>query len=155
MKVMIRWMLKRPNDLDLEHEQIKQEHFLKRGLRDLFGKSDMLDEKKINRAVSDIAVKSNSSGLIRIILFSYYLMKSVILTRVETRNEDSAFDIFDSLNTTGQPLTALETFKPRVIRFENENNGYKGSESHAQFQRLEENLNDIYSETDKTAKGDK
>ena len=30
-------------------------------------------------------------------------------------NEDYAFDMFESLNTTGEPLTAFETFKPKVI----------------------------------------
>ena len=35
------------------------------------------------------------------------------------------------------------------MRFESENQGYKGSESDIQFQRLEKNLNDIYFETEK------
>ena len=70
---------------------------------------------------------------------------------MRTNDEDAAFDIFDSLNTTGEPLTAIETFKPRVMSFErqNENTGYRGSESEKQFERLEENLNHIYLETDK------
>ena len=135
---------------ELEHEQIQPEDFEKAGLRNLFEKLNTLPDKdEENRAISHIAKNSDSSGLIRIILFSHYLMKSVILTRVETRDEYSAFDIFDSLNTTGEPLTALETFKPRVMRFESENQGYKGSESDIQFQRLEKNLNDIYFETEK------
>ena len=138
---------------ELEHEQIQPKDFEKTGLRNLFEKLNTLpDRNEENRAISHIAKNSNSSGLIRIILFSHYLMKSVILTRVETRDEDSAFDIFDSLNTTGEPLTALETFKPRVMRFENENQGYTGSESDTQFKRLEENLNDIYPETEKRQK---
>ena len=114
----------------------------------MFEKLDTLsDQAEENRAISHIANKSDSSGLIRIMLFSHYLLKSVILTRVETEDEDSAFDIFDSLNTTGEPLTAIETFKPRVISFENEETGYSGSETEEHFKKLEENLN--YIETDK------
>lgn len=136
----------RQNELD--YEQIQPKDFERAGLRNLFEKLDS-DQDEKNRAISHIAKNSDSSGLIRIILFSHYLTKSVILTRVETRDEGSAFDIFDSLNTTGEPLTALETFKPRVMRFENGEQGYTGSESDTQFKRLEENLNDIYPETEK------
>ena len=84
-------------------------------------------------------------------LFSHYLLKLVILTRVETEDEDSAFDIFDSLNTTGEPLTAIETFKPRVISFENGETGYSGSETETHFKKLEENLNYINTDMRQTA----
>ena len=40
-------------------------------------------------------------------------------------------------------MTAIETFKPRVVDFENKNTGYSGSETEKYFKRLEENLNYI------------
>ena len=137
---------------DVEHEQIQQNDFKQKRLFSLFEKLDMLpSQTEKNRARDDIASIAKSSGLVRMILFSYYLLKSVVLTRVETRDEDYAFDIFDALNTTGEPLTALETFKPRIIRFENppSGSGYSGSKAEADFKRLEANLNDIYPETEK------
>ncbi|MDE0186527.1 MAG: DUF262 domain-containing HNH endonuclease family protein [Candidatus Poribacteria bacterium] len=140
---------------ELDHNQIGHEDFQKSGLRNLFEKLNTLPEQaEKDRAISDIASNSYSSGLIRIMLFSHYVLRSVILTRVETDDEDTAFDIFDSLNTTGEPLTAIETFKPRVMSFERntENASYSGSESARQFERLEANLNDIYLETDKRQK---
>ena len=140
---------------DLEHNQVGHEDFQKAGLRNLFEKLDTLpDEREKNRAISDVANNSDSSGLIRIILFSHYVLKSIILTRVETNDEDAAFDIFDSLNTTGEPLTAIETFKSRVMSFEraNKNLNFSGTESARHFERLEENLNDIYPETSKRQK---
>ena len=135
---------------DLDHNQVDYEDFRQAGLRDIFEKLDTLpDQAQRDCAINNIASTPDASGLIRIILFSHYLLKSVILTRVETSDEDYAFDIFDSLNTTGEPLTAIQTFKPRVISFErkSENSGYSGSESERQFKRIEENLN--YIETDK------
>ena len=133
---------------ELEHNQIDYKDFRERGLYNLFEKLDSFScPAERDDAIGDIASTPDSSGLIRIMLFSHYLLKSVILTRVEAKDEDSAFDIFDSLNTTGEPLTAIETFKPRVISFENEKTGYSGSETEKQFKRLEENLN--YIETDK------
>ena len=136
----------------LEHSRINYENFQKTGLRNLFEKLDTLsDQAEINRAMSHIAGSSDSSGLIQLMLFSHYLLKSVVLTRVEAKDEDSAFDIFDSLNTTGEPLTAIETFKPRVISFERELTGYKGSETEAHFNRLEANLSHIESDKRQTA----
>ena len=137
---------------DLEHNQIVHKDFQRAGLRNLFEKLDTLsNQTEQDRAISEISNNSDSSGLIRIMLFSHYVLKSVILTRVETNDEDAAFDIFDSLNTTGEPLTAIETFKPRVINFERDNGKliFSRSESARHFERLEENLNNIYIETDK------
>ena len=140
---------------ELEHNLIGHEDFQKAGFRTLFEKLDILsDQTEKDRAISQIARNSDSSGLIRVMLFSHFVLKSVILTRVETDDEDAAFDIFDSLNTTGEPLTAIETFKPRVISFERENEiiDYSSSESARQFERLEKNLNRIYPETNKRQK---
>ncbi len=139
---------------DLDHEQIQHGDFNRRGLVQLFDKLDISEDHR-NRAISDITNTAASSGLVRLVLFSYYLLKSVILTRVETRDEDAAFDIFDALNTTGEPLTALETLKPRIIRFEQDMGGYDGSETEGHFLRIEENLNKVYKNTDQRQKATK
>lgn len=54
-------------------------------------------------------------SLLRAIIFAKYLNDRVAITIVTTDNEDDAFDMFEALNTTGEPLTAFETFKPKVI----------------------------------------
>ena len=51
------------------------------------------------------------------VLASYVLHKIYFVSLVTT-DESCAFDMFESLNTTGQVLTAYETFKPEVVRFE-------------------------------------
>jgi len=56
--------------------------------------------------------------LLRLVLFANFVLSRVAITTVTAKNEDYAFDMFESLNTTGEPLTAFETFKPRVIHFE-------------------------------------
>ena len=138
---------------ELEHEHVHHEDFQKSGLRDLFDKLDTVSEEQAekDRAISHVSNTIGSSGLIRMMLFSHYVLKSVILTRVETGNEDAAFDIFDSLNTTGMPLTAIETFKPRVINFEKSegNVNFSRTESAREFERIEENLNDVYIDMEK------
>ena len=140
---------------DVETDPVQQTEFKRNGFRNLFEKLSSLPKvSDRDRAISRIAETAKSSGLVRVVLFSYYLLKSVVLTRVQTRDDDYAFDIFDALNTTGEPLTALETFKPRLMRFEREN-GYDGSETETHFSRVERNLNDIYPETEKRQKSTK
>ncbi len=56
--------------------------------------------------------------LLRLMAFGRYLNTRMAITVVTTAQEDYAFDIFEALNTTGQPLTAFETFRPKVIEAE-------------------------------------
>jgi len=53
--------------------------------------------------------------ILRLVLFCNYFLNRVAITIVTARDEDYAFDLFQSLNTTGEPLTAFETFRPSVI----------------------------------------
>lgn len=55
---------------------------------------------------------------LRLSALARFINNRMAATVVVTRAEDHAFDMFESLNTTGQPLTAFETFKPKVIEAE-------------------------------------
>lgn len=55
------------------------------------------------------------ADIIYVAAFAKFLLHRVCLTYVEVNNESYAFDMFEALNTTGEPLTALETFVPKVI----------------------------------------
>ena len=78
----------------------------------LFNNQSYLDEVK-NHLKTDENDKFNK--LTRLIFFASFVLNRICLTVITAKNEDYAFDIFESLNTTGEPLTALETFKPKVI----------------------------------------
>lgn len=69
-------------------------------------------------------------------VFSQFLLNRLAMTVVTAKNEDYAFDMFESLNTTGEPLTAFETFKPKIIQSESVAN-YEGSTSEAHVQKIE------------------
>ena len=56
--------------------------------------------------------------LMRLVMFAAYVLNRIALTVVQGKDEDYAFTIFESLNTTGEPLTAFETFLPRVVMAE-------------------------------------
>ena len=51
-------------------------------------------------------------------MLAAYVLNRIALTVVQGKDEDYAFTIFESLNTTGEPLTAFETFLPRVVMAE-------------------------------------
>ncbi|KEO54659.1 GmrSD restriction endonuclease domain-containing protein [Thioclava pacifica] len=107
------------------------------------------DEGERNRAIESIIKTPELHALVRTLLFASYFSSCIVLTRVTTDDESAAFDIFDALNTTGEPLTALETLKPRVINFENKASGYGGSPSELAFEAIAENLDQRFSDTTK------
>ena len=78
--------------------------------------------------------------LLRLIIFARYLNFHVAITVVTARNEDDAFDMFEALNTTGEPLTAFETFKPKVIESETLMQ-YEHSPSYESITKIEGYLN--------------
>jgi uncharacterized protein with ParB-like and HNH nuclease domain len=55
---------------------------------------------------------------LNLIAFSKYFLNRVCVTYVTVTDEAYAFDMFEALNTTGEPLTSIETFKPKVIEEE-------------------------------------
>ncbi len=72
---------------------------------------------------------------VRLGAFARYVNQGMAVTVVLTQAEDHAFDMFESLNTTGQPLTAFETFKPKVL--EAEGGAYQMSESRAAIEKVQ------------------
>jgi len=59
--------------------------------------------------------RDRAPALARLVLFSEYLRQRVFVTEVVAPDEENAFDLFQALNTRGEPLTAYETFKPVVM----------------------------------------
>ena len=77
--------------------------------------------------------------LFRLIVFAFYLHRCVATVIVTMTSEEDAFDMFESLNSTGQPLTAFETFQPKIIEWEELRN-YASSPSCKSINRIKEYL---------------
>ncbi len=90
----------------------------------------------------------NFCNLLRLLIFARYLNHRIAITVVTAKNENDAFDMFESLNTTGEPLTAFETFKPKVIEREGLSK-YEMSESHKWMTVIEEYLGRYTKATEK------
>lgn len=56
------------------------------------------------------------SSLVQTFAVCHYLLDRCCFTIIKPANDDWAFDMFQSLNATGTPLTAIETFKPVVVQ---------------------------------------
>jgi hypothetical protein len=88
---------------------------------------------------SDHRLYGHYTQLLRALVFFKYFCTRVALTVVTTRTEDDAFDMFEALNTTGEPLTAFETFRPKVIESETLE-AFESSPSHDALERIEQYL---------------
>lgn len=78
--------------------------------------------------------------LMRLVMFGAYVLNRIALTVVQGKDEDYAFTIFESLNTTGEPLTAFETFLPRVVMAERIGD-YQDSSAHGYMMSVQNYLN--------------
>jgi hypothetical protein len=152
---LIRELVAKINDADwyedTECEQVSLDWIVRSGYKGLFDRLDDFyhDDGERNRALDALIKNPKAHDIVRSLLFAAYFSRCVVLTRVTTSDESAAFDIFDALNTTGEPLTALETLKPRVIAYENAQGGYSGSASDTAFMRLREHIDDQFEETSK------
>lgn len=108
---------------------------------------DAIGETSQDAAIASVTKPEETHPLLRTILFAAYFSRCIVLTRVITDDETAAFDIFDALNTTGEPLTALETLKPRVIQFEKPHGGYAGSPAEIAFSRLNQLIDEANPKT--------
>lgn len=103
------------------------------------------------KEISKIQKREELHGFFRTLLLAGYFCNCVAITVVTTEDETAAFDIFDALNTTGEPLTALEVLKPVVVNYFDKNKshpGYLGSRAELAFKTLDEIFeDDIYTDT--------
>lgn len=78
------------------------------------------------------------------IIFSFYLLNKVNAVIVKANSESEAFDIFDSLNTTGEPLNAIQVLNALVVGFESfQENKYLNSVSKEHMDVINKFINGI------------
>ena len=81
---------------------------------------------------------STLCSLVQTLAACHYLLQRCCFCVIRPANEDWAFDMFQSLNATGTPLTAIETFKPVVLNYMKLNKTeYRGSVTETYFTKVE------------------
>ena len=131
-----------------DYPVIHADRFQHGGYKQLWKKTHDVLQSDGSKEISVIERKSEIHGYFRTLMLGSYFCNYVAVTTVITPDESAAFDIFDALNTTGEPLTALETLKPQVIKTVNELNGkYEGSPCDISFKNIDEIMANYYPET--------
>jgi len=88
--------------------------------------------------------------VVELLAFCHYLLQRCCFTIIQPISEVRAFDMFQSLNATGTPLTAFETFKPLVVNFaEASNSCFKGSNSEKYLEPADKLLSSTKSASNK------
>jgi len=119
------------------------EHFSQDQLWD-FERQDLVDIVNEHNITDK---KSNSyilCELVQTLAVCHYLLDRCCFTIIQPTDDDWAFDMFQSLNATGTPLTAIETFKPTVVNTIDSTAGlqFKDSVSDRYFKKIEDFLSE-------------
>jgi hypothetical protein len=102
--------------------------------------ADAINAKEITNKKS---INYVACSLTQLFSVCYYLLDRCCFTVIQPINDDWAFDMFQSLNATGTPLTAIETFKPLVVNTVEQDGkkSFKGSSSETSFDKIEKLFN--------------
>ncbi len=115
----------------LDNEPI-QEHiwsYERSNLLRIINEKDILNKKSESYLLS---------SLVQLLGVCHYLLDRCCFTVIQPKNESWAFDMFQSLNASGTPLTAIETFRPLVVNVtELKGEKFEDSASKKHFERLE------------------
>lgn len=108
------------------------------------------DRQELIKMVNDDNITDKKSDsyilceLVQTLAVCHYLLDRCCFTIIQPTDDDWAFDMFQSLNATGTPLTAIETFKPTVVNTIDSEAGFqfKGSVSDLYFKKIEDFLSE-------------
>lgn len=71
-----------------------------------------------------------AAAIYHLFLLSYYLLSRCGINRLQPKHQELGYDMFQALNATGTPLTAIETFLPQVMQQERkEGEGWEQTQS--------------------------
>ena len=138
-------------EIDENDEGINQIEFLNNKeilkSRPLLGLIGISEEKDESNWVDDLLNSRENAGaqikrLAIVCIIAEYILNYVQMAEVNTATEEEAIEVFEAMNTTGDPLTSIETFKPRVIS--DLGSDYKDKDGDKCFQQIQAHL-DTYS----------
>ena len=119
-------------------------------ISDLSTLNRLLPKVQADAPIKPAEVALDLLKAIRIAVFGQFLLNQVFLIDVRALDEDTAFSLFEPLNTTGQPLTPVETLRPLAVTAEGGLDTYSGSRSDIAFQRVSRYVPDELQATERS-----
>lgn len=110
---------------------------------------ECLDLKISTELVDKGVLSEQSKNLINIAAFTSFVLNRICVTFVTVNSESYAFDMFEALNTTGEPLTAYETFVPRVIEHLQTKEETEANSEHEKLNSISSRFEELSSNKDK------
>lgn len=105
----------------------------------LFDRSNLQEKVNERETLGRKNISFILCELVQLFSVCHYLTDRCCFTIIQPSNDDWAFDMFQSLNATGTPLTAIETFKPLVVQTtEKRQIPFKESINQKNFQKVED-----------------
>jgi len=121
-----------PKAWDLIREERMQDNiwsYERKNLLEIISKKEISDKKSESYLLC---------SLVQLIGVCHYLLERCCFTMIQPKDENWAFDMFQSLNASGTPLTAIETFRPLVVNTtELQKEKFENSESKKNFEKIE------------------
>ena len=77
-----------------------------------------IDAMLTSDAIEEDTPDDCATALYHLFLLAYYILHRCVVNRLYPTREEWGFDMFQALNATGTPLTAMETFLPQVMQAE-------------------------------------
>lgn len=106
-------------------------------------RENLVDYIKDNDCIND-KTTSALCEYVQVLSVCHYLLERCCFTVIQPTDENWAFDMFQSLNATGTPLTAIETFKPTVVNVtEDQGKGFKNSDNERYFNKVDDLFEDV------------
>ncbi len=108
-----------------------------------FERADLVSEINKRDLDNTRTLSYKLCSLVQLLAACHYLLDRCCFTIIKPKNDDWAFDMFQSLNATGTPLTAIEVFQPLVVNVTNQKeDSYKKSSAQKSFVQIEELFKD-------------
>lgn len=139
MSILWRW-IEKICTAHRTNQTYSADNFLKAGLWK-YGMAPITDLDAVVGDYNSASKKGSEEDLVcqfvQLLSACHYLFDACCFTVIDCSKEDWAFDLFQSLNATGTPLTVIETFKPLVVNTLNVSSTYSNSISEKGFTDIE------------------
>ena len=90
------------------------------------------------RSATMTQLERQLSTIVQMLAFCHYFLRRCGFTVIIPATDEGAFDMFQSLNATGTPLTPIETFKPLVVNSaETLSDGYRDSKMEEYYEKVD------------------